>query len=72
MHCVPYPSRSTHACTPFARIQANARVAANLVKIFADSAIMANKSGKVQDGYSMRCTPQILGPSLEILEYAAT
>ena len=44
-------------------------VAANLLRLFADSEIMADKSGKVQDGYSMRCTPQILGPSLEILEY---
>ena len=44
-------------------------VAANLVKLFAGSEIMANKTGKVQDGYSMRCTPQILGPSLDALEY---
>ncbi len=44
-------------------------VAANLVRLFADSEIMADKTGKVQDGYSMRCTPQILGPSLDILEY---
>ena len=44
-------------------------VAANLRKLFADSEVMANQSGKVQDGYSMRCTPQILGPSLDILEY---
>ena len=44
-------------------------VAANLVKLFEGSEIMANKTGKVQDGYSMRCTPQILGPSLDALEY---
>ncbi len=45
-------------------------VAANLVRLFADSEIMADRTGKVQDGYSMRCTPQILGPSLETLTYA--
>lgn len=45
-------------------------VAAGLLKLFAGSEIMANKTGKVQDGYSMRCTPQILGPSFETLEYA--
>jgi len=45
-------------------------VAANLLRLFADSEIMADKSGKVQDGYSMRCTPQIMGPSFEVLEYA--
>ncbi len=44
-------------------------VAANLVNLFANSEIMAHKSGKVQDGYSMRCTPQILGPSFETLEH---
>ncbi len=45
-------------------------VAANLCKLFADSEIMADRTGKVQDGYSLRCTPQILGPSFEILEHA--
>lgn len=44
-------------------------VAANLVRLLADSEILANKTGKVQDGYSMRCTPQILGPSLDTLEF---
>ncbi|UCD75172.1 MAG: histidine ammonia-lyase [Phycisphaerales bacterium] len=44
-------------------------VAANVLKLFTDSEIMANKTGKVQDGYSMRCTPQILGPSFETLEF---
>ncbi|MDY7109494.1 MAG: histidine ammonia-lyase [Planctomycetota bacterium] len=44
-------------------------VAANLSRLFADSAIMANRTGKVQDGYSMRCTPQILGPSMDTLEF---
>jgi histidine ammonia-lyase len=44
-------------------------VAANLLRLFAGSEIMADKTGKVQDGYSMRCTQQILGPTLDILEY---
>ena len=44
-------------------------VAGNLLRLFDGSEIMANKSGKVQDGYSMRCTPQIMGASLDALEY---
>lgn len=44
-------------------------VAANLLRLFHDSEVMANQTGKVQDGYSMRCTPQIAGPTLDILEY---
>ena len=44
-------------------------VAGNLLRLFADSEIMANKSGKVQDGYSMRCTPQVMGASLDTLEH---
>jgi histidine ammonia-lyase len=45
-------------------------VAGNLLRLFAGSEIMAHRTGKVQDGYSLRCTPQILGPSFETLEYA--
>lgn len=44
-------------------------VAANLLRLFAGSQIMADKTGKVQDGYSMRCTPQAMGPSLDTLEH---
>ena len=44
-------------------------IAANLLRLFIGSEIMANKSGKVQDGYSMRCTPQALGPSFDTLEH---
>ena len=57
---------SVHRVRPFPGQNA---VAGNLLKLFAGSEIMANKSGKVQDGYSMRCTPQIMGPSLDLLEY---
>jgi len=44
-------------------------VASNLPRLFADSEIMAYRTGRVQDGYSIRCTPQILGPSLDTIEY---
>lgn len=44
-------------------------VAANLLRLFADSEVMANRTGRVQDGYSIRCTPQILGPTLDTLQY---
>ena len=44
-------------------------VAANLLRLFADSEIMANLTGKVQDGYSIRCTPQAMGPSFDTLEH---
>jgi len=44
-------------------------VAGNLCRLFADSQIMADRTGRVQDGYSLRCTPQVIGPSLDTLEY---
>jgi len=44
--------------------------AANIKKLFAGSEIIAEKSGKVQDGYSMRCTPQVLSPSIDAYHYA--
>jgi len=31
---------------------------------------MADPSGKVQDGYSMRCTPQIFGASIDAFHFA--
>lgn len=43
--------------------------AANLRKLIEGSEIIAEKSGKVQDGYSMRCTPQITGPSIDAYHY---
>jgi len=59
-----YPA--VHRVRPFRGQNA---VAANLLRLFAGSEIMAHKTGKVQDGYSMRCTPQVLGPSLDTLEH---
>ena len=44
-------------------------VAHNLLRLFADSEVMAYRTGRVQDGYSVRCTPQIIGPSLDTLEH---
>ncbi len=38
--------------------------------LFAESEIMADLSGKVQDGYSMRCTPQVQGPTIDIWHFA--
>jgi len=59
-----YPA--VHRVRPFRGQNA---AAANLLRLFQNSEIMANRTGKVQDGYSMRCTPQILGPSFDTVEY---
>jgi histidine ammonia-lyase len=55
-----------HAVRPF---KGQNVVAHNLRALMADSEIIAEKSGKVQDGYSMRCTPQVLGPSVDCWHY---
>ncbi len=60
-----YDSR-IHASRPF---NGQNVVARNLRELMADSEIIAEKSGKVQDGYSMRCTPQVLGPSVDCWYY---
>jgi histidine ammonia-lyase len=44
-------------------------VADAIRKIIADSRLIEKVSGKVQDGYSLRCAPQILGPTLDTLAY---
>ncbi len=44
-------------------------VAENLRRLLKGSKL-AEKSGKVQDAYSLRCIPQILGPSIDALSYA--
>lgn len=48
------------------------RVAEAIKKLIEGSQIIADKSGKVQDGYSIRCTPQIMGPTIDTLIYART
>lgn len=44
-------------------------VARNLRTLFDQSEIMAMRTGKVQDGYSLRCTPQVFGPVWDGLNY---
>lgn len=56
-----------HAVRPY---EGQNVVAENIRKLTKGSEIMADKSGKVQDGYSLRCTPQVLGPTLDALQYA--
>jgi histidine ammonia-lyase len=56
-----------HASRPFKGQNA---VAHDLRLLMADSQILAEGSAKVQDGYSMRCTPQVLGPSVDCWFYA--
>jgi histidine ammonia-lyase len=50
--------------------------AANLVAMMADSAIVAShRTGdcnRVQDAYSLRCSPQVHGAARDTVEYAAT
>ncbi len=58
-----------HAVRPY---RGQNLVAKHLRTLMADSEIIAEKSGKVQDGYSMRCTPQVLGPSVDAWHYATS
>jgi histidine ammonia-lyase len=46
------------------------KVAKHLRTLMDGSEILANPTGKVQDGYSMRCTPQALGPTLDLWHFA--
>ena len=46
-------------------------VADNIRKLIDGSQTIPENKGKVQDAYSLRCTPQIIGPTLEALKYAA-
>ncbi|MGA1866262.1 MAG: histidine ammonia-lyase [Thermoplasmatota archaeon] len=45
------------------------KVAAHLRSLLHGSEILAKPSGKVQDGYSMRCTPQAFGPTLDLWNF---
>ncbi|MDG6225988.1 MAG: histidine ammonia-lyase [Candidatus Thermoplasmatota archaeon] len=62
----PFDAR-VHALRPY---PGQITVAENLRRILEASEILASPSGKVQDGYSMRCTPQIIGPTLDLYKYA--
>jgi len=55
-----------HAVRPF---PGQNRVAANIRKLVEGSQILAEKTRKVQDGYSLRCTSQVIGPALDALEH---
>jgi histidine ammonia-lyase len=50
--------------------------AANLVSVLADSGVVASHRGpdcnRVQDAYSLRCSPQVQGAARDTVEYAAT
>lgn len=62
---LPYDDR-VHAIRPYPGAQATARA---LRQMWQGSGIIANSSGKVQDGYSMRCTPQVMGASIDTLHH---
>lgn len=62
----PFDER-IHALRPH---KGQIKVAKHLRNILKGSEILANPSGKVQDGYSMRCTPQALGPTIDLWHYA--
>lgn len=44
-------------------------VAMNLRKLLAGSQILKSPTGRVQDAYSLRCTPQVYGPSYDAMNY---
>ncbi|MFN3822281.1 MAG: histidine ammonia-lyase, partial [bacterium] len=44
-------------------------VAHHLRRLMEDSQIISQGSSKVQDGYSLRCVPQVLGPSVDAWLY---
>lgn len=43
--------------------------AANLLALVDGSRLMDSMPGRVQDAYSLRCTPQVVGPVRDLLEY---
>jgi histidine ammonia-lyase len=47
----------------------NQKVAANMRSLCQGSRLIDSNSGQVQDAYSLRCTPQVLGPALDTLEF---
>ncbi|MDP8238087.1 MAG: histidine ammonia-lyase [Candidatus Hatepunaea meridiana] len=55
-----------HAVRPF---HGQNLVACHLRTLMAGSEVIADGSGKVQDGYSMRCTPQVYGPTVDAWLY---
>jgi histidine ammonia-lyase len=57
-----------HAARPHPGQQA---VAAGVRRLIAGSTLV-DSAGRVQDAYSLRCAPQVLGPALDTLAFAAT
>jgi len=47
----------------------NQRVAANLLALCRGSRLMDSDTRRVQDAYSLRCTPQVLGPVLDVVGF---
>jgi histidine ammonia-lyase len=62
----PYDER-LHVLRGFPGAAASAR---NIMKVVRGSAFLASKTKKVQDAYSMRSTPQVLGAVRDALKYA--
>jgi histidine ammonia-lyase len=56
-----------HALRPF---QGQVAVAGALRKLLAGSRLAGRGAAKVQDAYSIRCIPQVLGPSVDACRYA--
>ena len=45
--------------------------AANLRNLLADSALVDSRPERIQDAYSLRCTPQVAGPVRDAVEFVA-
>jgi histidine ammonia-lyase len=58
--------KRVHAVRPYNGQNA---VAQNLRKLLRGSKLAGKKSKKVQDAYSLRCIPQVFGPSVDALDY---
>ena len=46
------------------------KVAANIRSLCEGSRLIDSLPGRVQDAYSLRCTPQVLGPAIDAIEFA--
>jgi histidine ammonia-lyase len=56
-----------HALRPFG---GQIAVAENVRRLVRGSGLIGRGSGKVQDAYSIRCIPQVIGPSVDAYHYA--
>jgi histidine ammonia-lyase len=67
---------SPPTCRRCARTPARPLSAANLRALLADSGVVASHRGpdcnRVQDAYSLRCSPQVHGAARDTVEHAAT